>query len=259
MSAAAVVDAGPFDLEPRGAANGDAVLCIHGLTGTPYEVRPIAEALAQRGVRARGPLLPGHLEPPEVLARVAHTEWLECVRGEFAKLRSEHERVFVCGLSLGGLLTLTLAAQEPVAAAAAIGTPLRFRGALPLAVAIGRFVKPMIQKKGGSDIRDDAARERHPSSALMPTASVHQLIRLQRIVRRLLPKIRTPLLVAHGALDRTAHPTNLEAIASAVASAHVERLLLGESGHIVPVDLDGARLCEAVADFFESATREAEA
>ena len=60
MSAPEPVVPGPYDLEPRGATTGDAVLCIHGLTGTPYEVRPLAEALADRGLRARGPLLAGH-------------------------------------------------------------------------------------------------------------------------------------------------------------------------------------------------------
>ena len=38
--AAAALDAGPFDLGGRGEG-GDAALCLHGLTGTPYEVRPI--------------------------------------------------------------------------------------------------------------------------------------------------------------------------------------------------------------------------
>lgn len=247
------VDAGPFDLAPRGAANGSAVLCLHGLTGTPYEVRPLAEALAARGVRARGPLLAGHGESPEALARVAYTDWLDCVRAELVALRREHERVFVCGLSLGGLLTLWLAANQAVDAAAAIGTPLRFGRAVSLAIALGRFVRPMLPKARGSDIADEAARERHPSMRVMPTASVHQLIRLQRVVRRSLRDVRAPLLIAHGALDRTAKPANLEAIASAVSSTCIERLELEASAHVVPVDRDGPRLCAAVADFFTSA------
>jgi carboxylesterase len=244
------VDAGPYDLAPRGSVSGDAALCIHGLTGTPYEVRPLAEALADRGLRARGPLLPGHGESPEELARVTYVDWLDCVRAEFVRLSGEHERVFVCGLSLGGLLTLWLAANEPVAAAAAVATPLRFRAGVGLAVALGRFVRPMLPKQGGSDIADAAARERHPSMPIMPTASVHQLVRLQRVVRRALRDVHAPLLLAHGALDRTANPNNLEAIAAAVSSERVDRLELEASAHVVPVDVDGPQLCAAVADFF---------
>ena len=48
------VDAGAFDLPGGGRA---AALCLHGLTGTPYEVRPLGEALAAAGIRALGPAL----------------------------------------------------------------------------------------------------------------------------------------------------------------------------------------------------------
>ena len=151
------------------------------------------------------------------------------------------------------MLTLWLAANEAVDAAAPIGTPLRFGRGVELAVAVGRFVRPMLPKDGGSDIADEAARERHPSTPVMPAASVQQLIRLQRVVRRSLRNVRAPLLIAHGALDRTAKLANLDAIASAVSSTRIERLELEASAHVVPVDRDGPQLCAAVADFFTSA------
>ncbi|MGH0032766.1 MAG: hypothetical protein ACQGVC_23480, partial [Myxococcota bacterium] len=39
------VDVSPFDLGERAAPR--AALCLHGLTGTPYEVRSLGEALAR--------------------------------------------------------------------------------------------------------------------------------------------------------------------------------------------------------------------
>lgn len=45
----------PFTLgEGAGAA-----LLIHGFPGTPAEVRPLAQALSERGWKVRAPLLPG--------------------------------------------------------------------------------------------------------------------------------------------------------------------------------------------------------
>jgi esterase/lipase len=115
------LDAGPFDL----GDGPDAALCLHGLTGMPFEVRPIGEALAARGVRAVGPMLPGHGETHEALARAAHTDWLDAVASAHRALRSRHERVFLVGLSLGGLLALCHAAEAEVDALAVIGAPLR--------------------------------------------------------------------------------------------------------------------------------------
>lgn len=240
------VDVSPFDL---GGGSGAAALCLHGLTGTPYEVRPLGEALARCGVRAVGPALPGHNETPQALARVAHTEWIDASRTWLHELRAEHAQVFVVGLSLGGLLSLALAAEEKVDGIVVVGTPLHLRWTLRLLVSVFRFVTPLPRKRKGSDIAADAARARHPSYEIMPLESVRQLQRLQRLVRARLGRVTAPILVAHGARDETADPADAREIAESVSSAERELLVLAESGHVVPVDHDGPRLSRAAAEF----------
>jgi carboxylesterase len=244
-SVASVVDAAAFDL----GDGRDAALCLHGLTGTPYEIRPIAEALAAHGVRAVGPLLPGHGGAHEVLAGARHGDWIDAVASAHRELRARHERVFVVGLSLGGLLALCHAADADVDALAVIGTPLRLGTRLSALLPLARRVTPYFPKRRGSDIRDAAARARHPSMAVMPAASVIELVRLQGRVRAALHRVQAPLLVAHGSLDATAHPRNAQEIAASVSSAERELLWLPNSGHVVPVDHDGPELARAVVDF----------
>jgi carboxylesterase len=240
------IDAGPFDLGDPGDA---AVLCLHGLTGTPYEVRPVAEAMAAAGFRARGPALPGHLSTPESLAVTPWSAWVEAAREELAALRATHARVFLVGMSMGGLVSLKLAAEERVDGLAVIGTPLRLRRPVPQLVWLARHLRRFVRKPGGSDIQDAAARARHPSYDLMPVASVHQLVKLQARVRPLLSRVSAPLLVAHGALDATADPQDALEIEASVSSASCERIELARSGHIVPVDHDGPELCAAITAF----------
>ena len=242
------VDVAPFDLGAPDARS--AVLCIHGLTGTPYEIRPVGEALAAQGMRAVGLALPGHNATPEALASCRHEAWLEAVDAAFRDLSDRHERVFLAGISLGGLLSLWLAAERDVAGIAVIGTPLRLRGGAPWLVPLAKYVAPYLKKRNGSDIRNEAARRVHPSYPVMPLASVHQLMQLQRRVRRALHRVTDPVLVAHGQLDGTAHPADADVIHRSVASASRELLWLPKSGHVVPVDHDGPRLSEAIARFF---------
>jgi carboxylesterase len=251
-AAGRAVDAGAFDLPGAGSA---AVLCLHGLTGTPYEVRPLAEALAAAGVRAVGPLLPGH-QSPGALAKVRHEDWTaEAVRLHRA-LRAQHERVYVLGVSMGGLLALSLAAAGGVDAAVVIGVPLRLRQPLGALVPLLRLLVPFPAKSGGSDIRDPEARARHPSMPVMPLAAVRQLQHLQRRVRADLGRVASPVLVAHGALDRTAHPADSHEIFRSIASVRREHLVLPRSGHVVPVDLDGPILAAAAVRFLLGSDRE---
>ena len=246
QSSAPAVDPAPFDLPGRGRA---AALCLHGLTGTPYEVRPLGEALSAAGIRALGPALPGHNLAPERLARVRQEEWLEAVWSAQRLLRQEHEIVFGVGLSMGGLLTLALASEDAFDAAAVVGVPLRLAQPVASLVPLVRFFKSSVPKRGGSDIRDPQARARHPGYRVMPLAAVYQLQRLQRRVRRSLSQIEAPLLVAHGAHDRTAKPADAREIASKVASSQVDLLLLENSAHVAPVDHDGRLLADSVARF----------
>jgi len=232
-----------------------AVLCLHGFTGTPFEMRPLGEALAATGFRARAPLLPGHGSTAEELARVPFTEWLAFVRLEFEKLAASHERVCVAGLSMGGLLTLALCAERPVAMAAVIGTPLKLRFPIPQLVPLFKYVLHSIPKTGGSDIRDPLARARHPGLSRMPLAGIHQLLRLQSYVRARLAGVDVPLLVAHGEHDVTADPGDAGRICRTVDSARCELLMLPNSAHVVPVDHDGPALCEALVDFFGGSRR----
>jgi carboxylesterase len=157
--------------------------------------------------------------------------------------------VFTVGLSLGGLLALCHAADADVDALAVIATPLRLGTRLAALLPLVRRIKPYFPKRRGSDIRDVAAHARHPSLAVMPTASVLELVRLQGRTRAVLHRVQAPLLIAHGSLDSTVHPSNAQEIAASVSSAERELLWLPNSGHVVPVDHDGPELAQAVVDF----------
>jgi carboxylesterase len=246
VAAGRPVDPSPFDLPGRGRA---AALCLHGLTGTPYEVRSLGEAIAGAGIRAVGPALPGHNETPERLAATSHTDWLDAARAAFHRLRAECASVCIVGMSMGGLLALAIAEEEPVDGLVVIGTPLVLHHPFAWLIPLVKYLVPVPVKSRGSDIRDPAARAQHPGYGVMPLNSVHELQRLQRRVRPRLARITAPILVAHGVHDRTANPRDAVEIRDSVSSEVREYLLLAASGHLVPVDFDGPALAHAAAEF----------
>ena len=210
------VDASAFDLRPEPElANGAAALCLHGLTGTPYEMRPIAQALVARGIRARGPLGAGHEEGPQRLAATPHRAWLDAARSEFEALRRDCERVFLVGVSMGGLLCLRLAQTARVDALVVVGTPLVLPPPIPQLLPLLRRVM-RFRKKRAADIQNPEARARHPGHRLTPLDAVAELIALQGEVIPELAAISAPILVAHGKKDRTARPRDARRIHAGV-------------------------------------------
>ena len=239
-------DPGPFKLGDVGAG-GPAVLCLHGLTGTPWEVRLPAEALTEAGFACLGPLLPGHGTRPRELEGVSGAAWLDAALGAWDWLAQTHARVYALGLSLGGVLCLRLAACRPVAGAVLIGTPLRLHPAVRAGVGLFRRLVFSVPKT--PSILDPVARERHPGYREMPLGSVHELIRLQRGLRAGLGDVRCPLQLIYSRADPTVDPGDAERILAAVCPGPHEVLYLEDSGHVSPVDRESERLCAASVEF----------
>jgi len=125
-------------------------LLVHGLTGTPYEMRFLGERLADTGARVCGIKLAGHAGAAEELGATTHHHWYQSVVDGFERLRQFGDPIVVIGQSAGALLAtrLTLDQSEEVAGLVLLApaffldfwsqTALRFVQALgPIADAAG--------------------------------------------------------------------------------------------------------------------------
>src|SRR5579863_7112149 len=99
--------------EPFAASNGPhGVLVLHGFTGCPQSMRPLAEAFADGGFSVELPLLPGHGTQVEDLAETRFDDWLAAAEEAYVQLAARCDRVVVAGLSMGGTLSCELAVRH---------------------------------------------------------------------------------------------------------------------------------------------------
>lgn len=249
--------------DPRPFHLGDgtrAVCCIHGLTGTPWEVRPIGDALAAAGFLSSGPLLAGHGDVAELESSTWRDWYASAEQNLDALLEGGTRRVVVLGFSMGSLLALRLAALRPddVAGVIAMAVPLELPGWKQTAIgALSRLRKvPVLgnlvgthPKRGGPDIRVLEMARQNPSLREFPYPTLEQLIELQAEVRGLLGRVTSPLLLMHGRLDHAAPAEDSARVAQLVASSDVRRLVFDRSFHHLAVDLDRERVLEEVVGF----------
>jgi carboxylesterase len=88
------------------AGGPSGVVVIHGFTGSPHSMRPLAEAIARAGFAVELPRLPGHGTVLEDLLPVGWSEWSAAVEAVYQDLASRCDRVAVVGLSMGGALAV---------------------------------------------------------------------------------------------------------------------------------------------------------
>lgn len=248
-------DGGPFDLPGR-PGGAEAALLLHGLTGTPFELRPVADRLARAGVRCLAPLLPGH-ESAEALARTSWLDWVGGARDALAAL-GETRRTMVVGSSMGALVACVLAAENPgrvdgialLAPALELQPAGKLAGWLARTTPVARFI-PQIPKAGGSDVGDPAARAANPCLPSIPFRAVGELLAFQSHVDALLPRVRCPALVEAGALDGTVTVAGARRMAGRLGGG-ARFVTLPRSRHLVAIDFERDRVASDVSSFFDS-------
>jgi len=246
-------DTGEFFLPGSGVS----ALLIHGLSGTPYEMRYLGDRLAASGMRVHGVKLAGHAAAPEDLGATTHFNWYESVVEGFERLRSHGEPNVVIGLSAGAVLAARLALDQPeevagvVMLAPAFYLPLWKRTALRVMSRAPALADQIyLHNAAGSDIHDAAARRIHPGTRLLPLKTALSLIELSDHVRGRLSELTQPALVIHGRNDHTCpFAKNVDFVMSRLGRANKRSVVLEESFHVVTVDSERERVAQETNEF----------
>lgn len=217
-------------------------VCLHGFTASPEEMRWLGEYLHERGITVYGPRLSGHGTTPARMAQQRWLDWFDDARDGVALLRARCRSVFVAGLSMGGLLSLRLAALGMVDGAVIMATPLYVeRRLLPYARVI-KYVRRYIQPKSSGldarvrELQRQMGREDYGIAAYRerwPVAALAQLHALMRETRAHLPEITVPLLLIYSQADKAVPYDNMRQIADAARRADITQKTLEHSDHVL--------------------------
>ncbi|MFR4119640.1 MAG: alpha/beta hydrolase [Bilophila wadsworthia] len=88
-------------------------LLVHGLAGTPAEMKILGKRLNRYGFTVLCPQLAGHCASEEELITTCWSDWSRSVEDAFDALSRHMDAVFVGGLSAGAVLSLRHAQRYP--------------------------------------------------------------------------------------------------------------------------------------------------
>lgn len=265
------VTSGLAQSQPVFRAHGSVgVLLIHGYSGSPAELLPLANELERRNHSVAVPLLRGHGGMPAQLKGVRWQQWEADAETAHSWLSERCRSVFVCGFSMGGLLALRLAARGMVAGAV-LPAPalhlfgeqhLRFVGALkyvmpwfsPLARA--NFADPQVRASvlahaPGIDLDDPAVVAHVRQQVRIPLDSLAEMVRLQHAARQVLAEVQVPLLLMHGRGDNVVQARSISEIQRQVAAQDVEVRWFERSGHQLLREAEHEAVVRVAADWID--------
>lgn len=240
----------------RLAGGSTGFLLIHGLGGTPTEMRLVARALNRAGHTVHCPQLAGHCAGESELLATGWRDWAGSVFEELDRMRGTCDRVVVGGLSMGAVLAMHVAAVRPEAidGLALYAPTLWYDGwSIPryafllkwlINTPFGRrysFVER--EPYGVKDLRTrsliSAAITRGDSSEAgllgTPSGALQQMWALIGQTRREMPTIRCPALLVHAREDDVASLSNAFYIQRRLGGL-VDAVILDDSYHLVTID-----------------------
>lgn len=233
-----------------GGPNG--VLVLHGFTGNPQSMRPLAQAFVDGGFTVEMPLLPGHGTSVEDMITTGWDDWAGAAEQAYETLAARSDKVVIAGLSMGGALTGWLGGRHPEVAGLvfvnALATePPGIRELVQSMIDAGETTMDAI----GSDIAKPGVTEAsYDATPLAPLASMFDAA---AELAESFPRITAPVLVCNSPQDHVVPITDSDYIAEHVAGP-VERLTMERSYHVATLDFDAELIERAAVAFAKQVT-----
>jgi carboxylesterase len=254
------------------------VILVHGLTGTPNEMRYLAFYLNKEGYSVICPRLANHGQPLHILKRTTWEDLYGSLRRAFLEALETGDRIYVAGLSMSALFVLLLAEEFgprlsggiclsptlffdgwnvpwynrllPLASYTPLKYRLYFKESSPYGIKNMRMrgmVHRFYSKAKLNDVRDLSKY----GYAFFPVALFSQLKRLARKVTPLLGRIQTPMLLIHPRDDDTASLKNSRLIYDRISSTVKKLVVLTESYHVITADQERETVAREIKEFVD--------
>ena len=248
--------AGPIDLEAPAAAPG--VLLLHGFGDTPQTLRYLAVELHQRGYAVLCPLLPGHGRTLRAFAVSRADDWAGAAAAALRTLQERHSDVGLVGLSMGGALAASLAADHPELFALVLLAPYlevqpAFRRAARLHALLGIAAPYMSGAQGhGESIHDASERALSLGYGGTTPELLSQLVIASDRGKSALHRITIPTLIVQSRIDNRIMPEVALRSLDAVGAAEKRLEWVTGAGHVITVDYGRDQVAAMTAQWLDA-------
>ncbi|WNJ91123.1 alpha/beta hydrolase [Bosea sp. 685] len=241
----------------RFTGNRTGFLLIHGLGGTPVELRLVARALHRSGGHTvHCPQLAGHCGSEADLLATNWQDWIASVETALDRMKTQCDTIIIGGLSMGAVMAMYLAAKRPddIDGLALYAPTLWYDGwsipwysfllKLLIDTPMGRRFRFVEREPYG--IKDPRIRAMivhamgRGDSAVAgllgtPSGAVKQMWGLIKETRRSMGTIKQPALIVHAREDDVASLSNAVHIQRRLGGI-VDTVVLDDCYHLVTID-----------------------
>lgn len=221
-------------------------LCIHGFTGAPYEVEPLANHLSEHTQwEIAVPTLPGHGESLQ-LKGIAYEQWIEHAELELKKLQKTCEKVYVVGFSMGGMIASHLAIHNRVEKLILLSAAAYYINPKQIATDIGEMIRDSFHGRLNENELFNRYKRKIKET---PLAATFQFRRLVSSIRPVLNEVKIPTLIAQGESDGMVPPKAAQYLYEQIGTEQKKLIYVKDSKHHICHCNENERLFAEIVHF----------
>ncbi len=214
-------------------------LLIHGLAGSHNVLLPLAEFLEEKNLIVRNIDLPGHNTTPEDLKTRVWAEWTEYAQEQLEQLKDTCDQVYLSGTSLGGIISLFLAARnEGISGIILFSTALKPFNLKSWVVYNFPFIRYFIRWVPMKNfvLKYIGIPTNWWIYEKIPMESLSEGVKLLKSLEIIVNKVVQPILIIHSHQDKLIPFKTTKQITSAINSEDVTIAGITEGGHVILKD-----------------------
>lgn len=254
------------------------IILVHGYSGSPGEMSPLAFELAKAGISVAVPQLAGHCSSYRDLKNTKWQNWYASVKKASDLLSRHCDIIFVAGLSAGSHLALNLALElDTKIAGVILLSPVFFYDGWNVStwqnlfngLMINSFCRYFykINEKPPYGIKNKQAQLALSSllangldkniaktgNMVVPALGLYEVNKLIKHIQKQIAKISNPTLIIHSLEDDIASFKNAEYAKKHLGSQLIEIVSLKDSYHVITLDNEKDYVALKVINFITQA------
>lgn len=236
-----------------GENENECILLLHGFTGSPADMMPLAAHLNKKGngYPVSVILLPGHGTKMDDMLKCNWKKWVICATNELKRLLDIYPKVSVIGLSMGGDIALCLASKFKVNRIVTISAPIIIRNKLNYIAGFLSIFQKYTYWKTGRPLEGELISEFETGYRGMPVLSIVQMRKLTIATYKRLHRIKQPILIVQPLKDRVVNLRSPYIIFDKISSDYKELTLLENSRHNAITSPEREKLFDTVEAFLK--------
>lgn len=200
------------------------ILLVHGFTGTPADMRPLASSLHALGADCHVMMHLGMANDIENLPTTTAAMWRESALAEWERVRDRYSRTILVGYSMGGAAAIQMAAASAPDLLVLLAPFVKINDRRAMLLPFAKRVIPDIQffsnvdfdrqtvrdwfqiAVPGLDIDDPEVRRKVKDESGIPPPVINELRKFGATAWSRAGDVHCPVVILQGHEDRVVHP-----------------------------------------------------